>query len=373
MTWHLLWLAPDPAAPATRLVVDDDGRIVARDLRREGDAAATASNVRTVLVVPGTAAPAMWLPLPARNPVQALAAARALAGDRLASGHRDVHIALGPPGDGEAERLVVAVDPDAMRDWLAHAARLGVKPDAVLPDHLALPVPEDGGVRIFVDGDDWIVRGPRHAFRAEADLAARIVDGLPQHRSPLREEAEALMARGALQPAIDLLQGAFARRDAPAQGLRAWRRAAVLAAALLLSPLLLWTADAVRHVLAARALEARAAAKIDAALPARDRSQPALEAMRAQVAQLRARDAFTGSASALFAAMAQVGGIQLEALSYGPDGVLRGTLVHADAGAAERVRERIAATGRIAESAGSRRADRRVYSEITVRPQEATR
>lgn len=370
MTWHLVRLAQDPAAPAVRLTVGDDGRILARD-HLDSVAASAAAGMRTVLVVPGTAAPAFWLPLPTHNPVQALAAAHALVEDRLAAGHRDAHLAMAPRAGGDGEWLLVAVDPATVRDWLGRAARLGVVPAVLLPDHLALPQPDDDRVLVVEDGGDWIVRGTRQAFRAEAVLAARVLEDRLQRRVVNLADAESLLVAGASAPAIDLLQGAFARGDAPVRGARAWKRAALLAAALALSPLLLWAAEAARCALAARALERQVAARIDAALPGRDRSQPALEAMRAQVAHLRARDAFAGTASVLFAAIAQVDGVQLEALAYAPDGTLRATLAHAEADAGDRVRERIADGGHVVEPTGSRRADGMVYSELLLRPREA--
>ncbi|WP_187775821.1 type II secretion system protein GspL [Luteimonas suaedae] len=374
MITYIVLLPQDPKAPALRLSVDDDGRVLARERLRTGATAAqpaAATQTRTVLVVPGTQAPALWLELPARNPVQALAAARALIAERLAGSGEALHIAIAAAAGDEARRPVVTVERALMTQWLERAAALGITVDALVPDHLALPAPEDDGVVVVADGDERIVRGPRLAFRSEAALAALVLEGRAQQVVEAGPQAEALLAAGARQPAIDLLQYDFARTPAQPRGARAWRRAAVLAALLALSPLLLWGAEALRYTLAARALEAEAAAMVDAALPGRAPAQPPLAAARAALRQAQARDGFAHAASALFAAVPRIEGAQLDRLSYGEDGALRATLSHARADELDVLRDALAGAGLALQPAGTRRADGRLHSELDILPEPA--
>ncbi|MEZ0470489.1 type II secretion system protein GspL [Luteimonas salinilitoris] len=374
MITYIVLLPQDPDTPALRLSVGEDGRVLARERLRAGDTAAqpaAAAQAQTVLVVPGTQAPALWLELPARNPVQALAAARALVAERLAGSGETLHIAIAAAVGDDAPRPVVAVERALMTHWLERAAALGITVDALVPDHLALPAPEDDGVVVVADGDERIVRGPRLAFRSEAALAALVLEGRPQQVIETVPQAEALLASGARQPAIDLLQYDFARTPAQPRGARAWRRAAVLAAVLALSPLLLWGAEALRYTLAARALEAQAAAKVDAALPGRAPTQPPLAAARAALRQAQARDGFAHAASALFAAVPRIEGARLERLSYGEDGALRATLSHAQADELDVLRDALAGAGLALQPAGTRRADGRLHSELDILPEPA--
>ncbi|NZA26598.1 hypothetical protein H0E84_09390 [Luteimonas sp. SJ-92] len=375
MITYIVLLPQNPDAPALRLSVGDDGRVVARERLRSGDTAApqpaAAGPTRTVLVVPGTQAPALWLELPARNPVQALAAARALIAERLAGSSEALHIAIAAAAGDDAPRPVVAVERTLMTYWLGRAAELGIIVDAMVPDHLALPAPDDDGVVVVVDGDERIVRGPRLAFRSEAALAALVLEEWAQQVVEAGPQAEALLAAGARQPAIDLLQYDFARTPAQPRGARAWRRAAVLAALLALSPLLLWSADALRHTLAARALEAQVAVAVDAALPGRAPAQPPLAAARAALRQAQARDGFAHAATALFAAVPRVEGAQLDRLFYGEDGTLRVTLSHARADELDVLRDALAGGGLALQPAGTRRTDGRLHSELEILPEPA--
>ncbi|MDH5824138.1 type II secretion system protein GspL [Luteimonas sp. RD2P54] len=374
MITHVVLLPQDPAAPALRLDVGDDGRVLARTRLYAGgetppDAAATQG--RTVLVVPGTQAPALWLELPARNPVQALAAARALVAERLAVGGESLHVAVAEAGGDEAPRPVVAVERALMAGWLERAAALGMSPDALVPDHLALAAPEGDEVVVVEAGDERIVRGRGLAFRSESALAALILEGRPQRSVGAGPAAEAILAAGARRPGLDLLQGEFARAAVRAGGGPGPRRAVALAALLALSPLLLWGAEAARYTLAARALEAQAAARADAALPEVSAGESPLAAVRAALRQARARDGFAHPATALFAAVPRLEDARLDRLSYAEDGVLRATLSHARPDALDALGDTLLAEGLTLQRAGTRRADGRLHSELEILPEQA--
>ncbi|MBS7458929.1 type II secretion system protein GspL [Coralloluteibacterium stylophorae] len=335
-----LVLLPEAAdAPPRVLRIDAAGRLLAD--------AAPAPAERTVLAVPAAAIALLRLELPSRSSAQARAAAVLLASERLALRPRALHVALGTDGRAAGGRLVAAVEGDILQAWLDRAAAAGVAADLVVPDCLLLPPPLDDSCPQVVELDgSWLVRGEEVAFSAEAKLARAVLGDAPA--APVRDPAErdALLARGALAPPLDLLQGAFARHtehDAVAPR----RRLLALAAALALSPALLWLADAVRHEAAARSLAARSDALAAEVLgPAADVAD--LAAARAE------RDAARGFARAtapLFAALETVPGVAIQRLDYAPDGSLSAVLVHADPDAAEPVRAALASGAMAVEAA----------------------
>lgn len=359
---RVVLLSAHPERPSTALTVDADGRILARQ-SLSGEAPSPPSpDAPTVLVVPGTAVRALWLELPARHPAQARAAARMLLEAHVAGDASALHVALGDAG-GDPPRLLAAVEAAQLREWLARAAQLGLAPAAVVPDHLALPAAEGDVPRVFECDGDWIVRGPRLAFRAEAELAALVLGDTAGTPVSDRLALESLLAVGALRPPVDLLQGEFAPRRTAERG---WRRAALLAGALLLSPLLLWTVETLRHAAATRALEAGTLARARAALPAAGDADTATAA-RARLAQARAGESFAPIAAALFGALRPLDGAGLDSLAYAPDGTLRATLAHRDLAQLDALRAALAAGGLALETAGTRRADDgRLRSELQI-------
>ena len=332
MNHRILLLPADPAAAATCLVVDDDGRLLSRARVAAGSPAPDAVDGRTILVVPGDAVRIDRLELRAHSGAQARAAAQALLAGRLAR-PSPLHVALDAEA-GAATRLVASVDPARMREWLARAGAAGLEPVAAVPEQLLLPAVEQDDERIQVldAGDRWLVRGPRLAFSAAPALAARVLGEHP--RVPLRGGLEALAAR-ALHPEIDLLQDAFAPASArmPAPG---WRRLGWLAAALLASPLVLVAAEALRLELAARALASRVPDTLVHGLD-----------------EARAPRAFAGATGALFAAVSARAGTHVEELEYQRGALLRAVVFHREAADIEVLRGALAADGWILVEGGS--------------------
>lgn len=342
MSTRILFLPPDGADAARLLDLDDDGRVCAQAALAPGMAAPDASNAsRTVLVVPGGPVRIQPLPLVAHSEAQALATARALLAGQLAR-PATLHVVL-DADHGAASRTVAAVEADTLRGWLAQAAALGVRPDAAVPDALLLPEPEAGAVHLFDAGDRWLVRGDGLAFSAEPELARRVLGD----RAASRVEGgfEQLAAR-ALQPPLDLLQGDFA--PAAAAHRPSGRRLAWLAVALAASPLLLVGAQALRFELAARALQSRAAAVLEAAAPAAADGAAAAGAAEEPAARLRAAReprAFAAATGALFAAVAARPGTHLVELEYTRGDRLRALLFHGDAADLEALRGALRADG----------------------------
>lgn len=371
-----LLLLPDRTdAAAIDLRVDGDGRIVARHVVGVGAIPPpVAAGTRQVLAVPGSDCRALWLRLPARNPVQALAAARALVADSVVVPTGSLHLAIAPLPLPDRERLVVAVEPARMRGWLERAATLGMSPDAVVPMPLLLATPGPAGGDAGADAevvvgafeDQWLVHGTQLAFAGEPSLAEHIV-GERARRHLDAAATETALAAGALSPPIDLLQYAFATAPPRREGWPAWRRAAILAGAAAASPLLLLAAQALQHELAARDLQARAHARALDALPGLAADADPLPAVRARLAGLQAGDRFARTTGALLSAVAAVDGAELDALGYA-DGSVNATLVLAASDGLERIRGALAAAGLDMRETGTANANGRVRHDITIGP-----
>lgn len=367
---HLLLLPADPATAATHLQVDGDGRVVARNtvtLAVPLTIGPVAPPTRQVLAVPGVDCLALWLDLPARNPVQALAAARLLVADHVAVVGDALHVAIAPLAHGTEKRLVVAVESARMRDWLDRAAALGMMPDAVVPAPLLLPAPTtDTPDAVTTTGHDGhcLARGEHIAFAAEPPLAEQILGARARVLMP---DAEAALALGAPAPPINLLQHPFAATPSRREGWPAYRRVAVLAGLLALSPWLLLGAQAVRYEWGARGLDGRASQQARHALPSLREGADPLPPIRARLAELRATDAFARGAAALFNAVDSIEGAELDALAYA-EGELRATVVHRNAAELEHIRAALADAGLVAVETGARSVNGRIHSRISVGP-----
>ncbi|MGY1425149.1 type II secretion system protein GspL [Lysobacter sp. A289] len=373
-TTLLLLLPATHAAAATCLQVDGGGRVLARrtvDADAPLTTTATQTPVRQVLAVPGIECLSTWLELPTRNPVQAVAAARVLVAEHVAGPVDTLHLAIAPAAD-DGSRQVVAVESATMQAWLDRAAALGMTPDFVVPMPMLLPSTDDAsagdtGEVVIVDmGGHWLIRGQRLAFAAEPALADQVIGERPR-RVLTETEAQAAFAANALAPPIDLLQYAFARKTTRREGWPAWRRAAILAAVLVVSPLVLLAAQAIRHEVAARDLQAQANTRAREVLPALGKDADPLPPVRARLAELQAGDGFARAAAALLAAVAATDGAELDALAYA-DGELQATLVVPAPAALERIRTALAEAGLELAETGRRDAGDRNQYAITVRP-----
>lgn len=313
--------------------------------------------VGDILVVPGSEAAAHWLDLPSGGDKQARAAAAFMLADELAGG--DPHIALGRT-ETDGQRLVVTVDKARLQGWLDAAAGFGVTPAAALPDYLLLP--EGDEVLTTAFGPLRAVRGERLAFSAEPDLADTILDGRPSRALSDAELETAMAERGPALP-VDLLQGEFAHREASIPH-RRWRRAVVLAALVVLSPLILTLAAAARDEMVARELTAKAQAA--AAQMAPDAADP-LAAVEARMNAHRAADAFPLLAADFYKAVEAVPGMRMDMLVYSDDEALRTSVAYGAYSDMDGLRKAAAGSGIELEETSTLTEPDHITSEIIVR------
>lgn len=311
-------------------------------LRGAGDAPVPAPGEAVILAVPGSDVAVHWLELDETlTPPQAVAAARLMLADRVASPLADLH---GAAGRTEAGLTPVALAPAArVAEWLAGAQAMGVEPDAIVPAPFLLVPPDEGFAR---HGDDYRAAGA--AFTLEPELAEALIGAAPVIALD-GPRFEAGLAAALADPAINLRQGPFAKRTQWVSD-KGWaRRMALLAVALVVLTLLVQIVDIVRHNRIAARLEAEAVA------------------LAAPAASSGPR-AFGAAAAVLFEAVRATPNAELARIEYRPDGGF--TLsVHADSPATlAALRGRIEASGHAVEQGATGSAGGRPATDLIVRP-----
>lgn len=245
---------------------------------------AQAAGKRIVLFVPATDVRLTAVQVPARQPQKILQAAPYALEDQLAEDVDTLHFAIAPaarPPAG-APHPVAIVARERMDQWLAPLRARGLHADAVVPELLALPVPEPGrwtglaeagrvtvrtgafagftcalgDVESYLQLADGTSTIPLRLFVArdvdyDFTKLARPLELMPGYGSAL----EVLVRHWRDDAAINLLQGAYSQKQ-DWQGLgRPWRIAAGIAVAWLLVAGASEVAQAVRTSLELRRLE----------------------------------------------------------------------------------------------------------------------
>jgi general secretion pathway protein L len=323
---------------------------------------------RVVAVAPGDSVALHWLELSSGlAPAQAAAAARLLVGEQMAQPISDLHVAVGRETESELGRSVALVPAATMASWLGELAAIGVDPDAIVPEPLLLPVPEEGIVR-FDRSEYSLFRAPGEAFALEPDTAELIVAGRPVVEIDADVFAAAL-APAAEDPLLDLRQGAFARR-------RQWRidpalvrRLATLAIFLVLVTLAIQIATIMRYTFGADALEAETRRVAAAALPRNPGvANPSLELSDRLIALRGGGVGYGTISSALFAAIRATPNVELNGLAFSPDGSLRATIAADNLAPLEDLGRRVEAAGFVAELGPPRSGGGRRVADLLVRP-----
>lgn len=178
------------------------------------------------LLVPSESVLLLAVDLPLASHAKRLAALPFAIEDRIADPVESVHLALG--SEIAPKRYLVAVVRHAlMRDWVEVAEAEGLAHAAMVPDALALPVPDEGwsaeasNERVLVRGADGAGFAMPAALIGQAWEAAgrpRIwncgavpIGELPQAPRPAGGGS---LAERLARPAVDLRQGVYARRTA---------------------------------------------------------------------------------------------------------------------------------------------------------------
>lgn len=209
---------------------------------------------RIVVLVPGEDVLLLETDAVSTRRAQLLKAVPFALEDQLVSPVEDLHFAL--PERVERGRIGVAVVArERLRAWVQQLSALGIRPDVLLPDTLALPLPADAASLCIEPRRALLRCGPAQAFACELPLladwlgvaaaTALVVHDFRQAAAlalPVRaleyheRQTDALAFFAAhlpREPEPNLLQGEFSpsHRHLPLR--RLWTRAAALAAAAL--------------------------------------------------------------------------------------------------------------------------------------------
>tara|TARA_R110002051_G_scaffold2924_9_gene15419 strand:+ start:971 stop:2074 length:1104 start_codon:yes stop_codon:yes gene_type:complete len=312
--------------PAPYLVIAD-GRVIERGLLQL-DAVERPEPMRTVAVVPGVDTTIRWLDLQAGGPVQQRAAALWMLKDATAVPADRLALALGARPEPGQPRLVAVVGLALLQAWIDYLEALGVRADAIVPDVMTVPEPdEDGCLNAVAFGPAMALRGRDFAASVQPDLVALVAGS--RRVEPITDPAavEQALIAAALAPAVDLLSA----QDRPRGGGRGdWRRAAALAGLLLVSPLILVAAAAVRDETSARADVARARDEVARVAPDLAGRPDAVDALRRRLGAAPPPGGVIGAAGALFQAIEGVEGAELDLLTVDPATGMKASVSHAN-------------------------------------------
>ncbi len=360
---RLVLIPPHADQPAPFMVVAADGGVLQRG-ELSPHAADRPEPMRTVAVCPGVDVSIRWMDLPAGGGAQLRAAAAWRLRDELATTPDRVVTVVGPSAGPEQPRLVAVVGHGLLQAWSDYLEALGVRAEAMVPDVLTLPEPEQEDVLTAVRfGENVALRGRGFAATVQPDLADAIAGERRVIAVEDPREVERALTAAARSPAINLLD-AGAREGGLGQA--GWRRAAILAVAALVSPLLLVGAAAVRDDLAARRLRSEAMAAIAAQAPELAREADPVAAVRRRAAAAPPPGGVTASAAALFTAVEGIEGVELDTFIAGPEDGVKATLSHPGWSDMDEINRRLAEAGMAVTVEATVEDAGRIVSDISI-------
>lgn len=355
---RLLFLA-SPDQPSPWLMISPEGRVLQRGALEAGDPVPGGADAVTVAVAPGADVLMRWALAPGRTEAQARAAALFALGEVLAAPPEESTLALGPVETDSALRLAAVVADTVLAGWVDRLRALGLEPDVLCPDVLLLAPPEDDESLVRAQfGDRILLRGRHFAFAGEPELAELLAAGREVRPLDGADRLEDAFVQGALAPPVNLLRRPV--RSDP----RRWRRAGLLAALVLASPILLTAAVAMRDDYSARRMTSEAEALVRAHWPEAPAGQTPVATVRALSLALQPGGA-ASAAAALFSAMEQVEGAELDGLAFDETG-LRATLSHAAYEDVEALKAGLAASGLALTTSSTENDGDRIVSEIVI-------
>lgn len=336
---RLVFIPTTADQPAPMFHVDADGTVVdAGRLTLEN--AADFRPMRTVAIVPGADVMLRRLDLPSGGDAQVRAAALWALRDDLASPGERLSVALGPVEAKGRGRLAAVTASPLLQAWSDYLSSLGVRPEAVVPDYLVLPEPEDDDETVVWPlGADVAVRTRRGAATVQPDLVSDLVVGRRQDLDATGWRAG--LARVAAAPPLNLVAADVKRRT---QSRRDVRVACGLAVLLAASPILLDAVAGARDRLAVSASERRVTDLVRTAAPDLAQEPDAAERLIAEDETHMPHGA-TGAAAALFKAVEAVDGAEIDALSAEAGRGLSATVSYAAFQDLERLRSAMSEAG----------------------------
>ncbi len=222
-------------------------------------AAAGAEGYRLLALIPGAEVLLTRVLLPPGNRKQLLAAVPYALEESLAAEIEEQHFALGAL-DEQGSLAVAVIARERLTYWRDLCRAHALEPAAIMPEILALPLPENGRAMLLTDGLALVRTGLQEGFVLEADALPLLpampgfesgtalilyqgdatvelpaaVEALVSERRPIGDPLP-LLAEGVTEKeALNLLQGEYTPQAMWERHWRQWRRPAVLLLALLL-------------------------------------------------------------------------------------------------------------------------------------------
>lgn len=245
-----------PAGPAEWRWVTSAGDPGAVGRGAPSDAGRAAPGHRVILLVPGADVSLMLAEVPARNRRTAVAAIPWALEDRLIDEVENLHFAVGTRS-ADNRWPVAAMSRSVVDELLAECTEIGLEPQVLLPEPLALPMPRDDTWVVLEEAEQVTVRtGGDNGFACEPEMLSVVLGGidppgeLVRYRTPdapanpWPEPFDAVVGRSeridcpepltvlseAWSPRINLLQGPYATGSRYMRHLRQWMLPAGLAA-----------------------------------------------------------------------------------------------------------------------------------------------
>ena len=398
----LLRLPRDPGAAIAWLACDN-GDVVARGGDALVEAPAHAVDRRLIALVPGDCILLTRVAVPSRKDHHIRQAVPYLLEEQLAADVNSLHFAIGPR-DADGMVAVAVVDRELLATWLETLITAGLEPEAMIPETLALPEPEAGWVLAADDTTVLLRSGDLSGYAMDRDAAPALLRmaladavNAPASITLCGIEPDELLAEGSDLPKLhsataadlptllahhapggpcdlDLRQGPFARADENTVTWHDWRRAAALAACLLL--LLFGQRWWQLHQFESESarLESELAATLTSTFPDITRVVDPVAQMRQRLARLRGGDSdgrFLDLLAASGNALAKEQGWQLAGLNY-RDGTLQLQLRMPGFDHFERLRGRfVASDGVTAEIGSLGSVEGEVRGSVTLREPDA--
>ncbi len=225
------------------------------------EVAAAAAGARIVVLVPGSDVLLTGAIVPSSNRRRLLSAIPFALEDHLASDIEELHFAIGKREEQGYVNTAI-VENQVMAGWLARLNEVGIQPEVVVPETLALPFAPNEWTLLVEDHGALLRTGSQGGFSIDTpnivEMIGMAVQGAGEGRptklrgidcrtvesAPLQvdavievdwqmphEPAVALMADHIDErQAIDLLQGEYSRREQLGRLWRPWRPAAAMVA-----------------------------------------------------------------------------------------------------------------------------------------------
>lgn len=352
----------------------------------------------TYAIAPGEAVTSHTVQIPTRSDAQARSAAGFALEDDLAVDLNDVHIAIGPPSDGNVRQALVAGQ-STMRAWVTNLGTLGVQPALLVPEYAALAVESDE--LVIVDrGDTVVLASETFGCTVAPDLLRLLSDTLSSHvniskvrlysdypaalelgpiarganidsQPALSDEGyEYLMVSGIRAAKVNLLQGAYSVRPSLSQLMTRWAVPVCMAVLFAVSYLGLLVSEGIQFERQATSLWEQSEDVFRDALPDVRRIVNPRVQLQSRINEIGGGQGspFLSMAAVLTEAMRTSGRGQLESLQFDSSrGHLSATIILPSYADVELLHDRVLQMGFLLEEGGTQTRDGQIISDVIVR------